>query len=267
MLKKTFSSFAILVMICSMAYFVFTEAQEEPTIQDNEVDVLVKQLFSGDDAVRSAAKVRLVELGPKAVRPLISLLKDLRNDPGPRFELGREKEGAEAWDHYTNLPIEQKSREPLDTLRGLEIGGRLRNDVYELLGRLHAEEAVPLLVEIMEHQKIDNLIPGMTPVMRALAELGPTAVPRVIESIDRAEITAASSPFVTAPDLSDEAKQRNLEWEITRIQENAVLVLEKIGDARALATLEKLLTATENELLARTVREAMKTIKNKHSNF
>jgi NADPH-dependent ferric siderophore reductase len=50
---------------------------------------------------------------------------------------------------------------------------------------------------------------------------------------------------------------------MTRIQLNAVLVLESIGDARALPALEKLLSTTRNQFLARTISDAILAIKDK----
>src|SRR5262249_4403469 len=149
------------------------------------------------------------------------------------------KEGAEAWENYKNLPPDQMSDEAMKNLLVLEIDSRLKNDVYELLGNLHAEEAVPILVEIMEHQEIYDLIPGMSPAMRAIAEIGPGAIPRLIESLENAQMTAAS--IWTSPDLSEEENRGIISCYSTRIQENVILVLEKIGDERALPALEKLL--------------------------
>jgi hypothetical protein len=113
---------------------------------------------------------------------------------------GKEREGREALERYLSLPVEERRGEPQKQLMGLEISGRLKNDVCELLGNLHAEEAVPMLVEIMEREEIHDLIPGMTPVMRALAAIGPPAVPRLIESVEMAEVTASTFPFSTADD-------------------------------------------------------------------
>lgn len=253
----------VLVALGCLAPIIEMEAQQERTVKQSEAETAVNQLWSDDEMVRLAAKGKLIELGPEATRPLMTLLEDLRQNPGPRYVRGKQKEGEEAFEQYRNLPNKQKVGEALKKSMSLEISGRLSNDVYELLGRLHAVQAVPLLVEIVEKQEIDSLIPGMTPAMRALAEIGPVAVPRLIESIENAASTAAFSPYVTAPDLSEEAKQRNLEWQRIRIQVNAVLVLENIGDARALPVFEKLLNTTRNEFLARMVGDAITALKQK----
>jgi HEAT repeat protein len=150
------------------------EAQERAT-RDQEAEAAVMELWSDDENVRRAAKEKLIELGPEATKPLIALLEELKNNPGPRYARGKENEAEEALQRYRKFPEGQKGAENSRYLVSLDVSGRLRNDVYELLGRLHAEDAVHLLVEIVEEQTIDNLIPGMTPVMRDRTGGGSTA--------------------------------------------------------------------------------------------
>ena len=245
----------IFAVICPLAHPGHTEAQAERNIGYNDPENLVRQLSSESDTVRLAAKAGLIELGPRAVGPLISLLEDLKNNSGPRFALDKEKEGAEVWEYYWNLPQEQRRGKALSRLRSLEVGGRLRNDVYELLGRLGAKDAVPLLVQIMEDQEIYDMIPGMTPVMRAIAEIGPAAVPRLIESIAKVEVTAAS--------LHSGESAESRHWSYIRKQENAVLVLKAIGDPSALPALERLITTSNNVFLIEETLRAIQKLKEK----
>lgn len=79
----------------------------------------------------------------------------------------------------------------------------------ELLGSLHAEEAVPLFVKIMEQRHPDNLVEERRPEMTALAAIGPAAVPAVIESVQNAEPTARR-------------RRKRMEWNTTNGSTNII---------------------------------------------
>jgi HEAT repeat protein len=133
------------------------------------------------------------------------------------------------------------------------------NAIYEVLGQLHAAEAVPLLVTIMEEEEVHDMIQGMSPVMRGLAEIGPAAVPRLVESIDTA---ASKAKALLSSGLSEERRQSDLIQE-GRIELRATLVLRAIGDPRAIPALERLQQATNNWFIAREAREAVESIQNR----
>lgn len=248
---------------CIASILFFAHNADQSANMDDEVEQAIKQLWAEDDAVRLEAKKRLIELGSPAIRPLIALLENLTNNPHPRYVTGKESEGEEAMRQFREHQEGPLHDDALARLMKISISGRLRTDVYELLGQLQAKEAVPILIRDLEHQEVDNMISGMTPVMRALADIGSEAVPQLIESLKRAELTAASSPYVSSKEPGSEVRTRNLKLEANRIQVNIILILEKIGDKRALPALENLLNKSENEFLTKLINEAIMGIKEK----
>jgi len=185
-------------------------AQGQTSIKDDQVSSAIEQLWSADKTVSQTAKAKLIELGSSAIPPLLTLLKDLVEEQNTGHFIPDDEEEA------------KKVREKLNIM------ARLTNDVYELVGRLHVVEAVPLLIKAMEERKVYNLWEKWSPDMQALAEIGPPAVPKLIESIENAEAT------------SDRDLDKGIEIEAFRIQIRAATVLGKIGDARALQILERL---------------------------
>ena len=150
-----FVSFLLLVALTSELRAITLQVP----FTGNQVGVYIDLLRSPDEAKRQEAKVRLLSLGAESIGPLLALLEDLfRNEFMPRFALGRETEGKEAWDHYQALePRKINERQlALQRLDGLEISSRLKDDAIELLGHLRAKEGVPLLIRIMEGRSIDN---------------------------------------------------------------------------------------------------------------
>ena len=95
----------LLATVCALANPGRADARAGWTLGDDDAESLVRQLSSATDSARLAAKVGLIGLGQTAVGPLMALLEDLRNHVGPRFALGKEKEGAQVWDHYWSLPL------------------------------------------------------------------------------------------------------------------------------------------------------------------
>lgn len=173
-------------------------------LNDNgQADLAVKQLQSPKEAERQAAKETLIQLGSSAIPPLVKVLKDLVANQNRSYVIPDEDEEA-------------------------EIQSRLQPDVYELLGRLHAEEAVPLLIKAMEERQPYKLSEYCDLDMRALVEIGPAAVPRLIESMEEAETTA------------EQNEHEGLQVTALMIKLRAGMVLGDIGDVRALPILEKL---------------------------
>jgi hypothetical protein len=60
-------------------------------------------------------------------------------------------------------------------------------DICDLLGRLHAIEAIPILLNIVENREVISRVTTMTPEMQALVNIGSPAVPSVIEFFNSAE--------------------------------------------------------------------------------
>lgn len=248
---------------CIASVLLFAHDTSQNANMDDEVEQAIKQLWSEDDVVRLEAKKKLIEYGSPVIKPLIALLEDLISNPHPRYVTGKESEGEEAMKQLREHREGSLHDDALARLMKISIGGRLKTDVCELLGHLRAKEAVPILIRDLESQEISDMIPGMTPVMHALADIGPEAVPQLIESLERAEATAASSPAALSTESDTEAKARILKMEATRIQVNIVLILEKMGDKRALPSLENLLNKSQNEFLTKLINKTITEIKAK----
>jgi hypothetical protein len=167
----------------------------------------VEKLWSASEAERQEGKAAMTRLGSLSVDPLVALLKDLIEDPHPRFPIGKELEGKNALDRGWQADRERQERikdrqGPLDVhrevtealgvfkeVRALAINSRLLFDVIELLGVLRAEAAVPVLVEILETEGGGinfSSAQNMRPEMIALVKIGPPAVPALIQSIQDA---------------------------------------------------------------------------------
>jgi ABC-type transporter Mla MlaB component len=208
---------------------------------DSKVELAVKKLWSADTAEERAAMEALVHLGSGSVPQLVNVLEDVTNDPtSPHFATGKEKEGSEAFELYYSKPFGPKPGVSAGQLAELEISWRLKRDILEILGRLRAEEAVPLLIRIMERRAIYSAIERMSPEMNTLAQIGTAAVPQLIEAIETASQRSASVGFAD-PSLTEEEKTSLRSIETFKIQVRAALTLGEIGDARALPILRRLM--------------------------
>ena len=78
-------------------------------------------------------------MGSTAIEPLVGLLKELISNPSEKIA---ESEGVS----YSNQNLDPHTR------------STSKNAIYEVLGQLHAAEAIPLLVTIMEDEEIDDMI-------------------------------------------------------------------------------------------------------------
>lgn len=252
---------------------VFAEMSPQSITDDDGFTFAVKHLWSSDAGKRQIGKEEIVRLGPKVVPKLIALLEDIRllerirDNPEKEYQLGEERV-SRIWDHYIDLPVEQKNSETLMRVISPEIAWRLQNDVYELFGRLHSVEAVPTLIKIMEHEQIYFKLASMSGEMQALVKIGPPAVPHLIEAIETAEERAASIQF-GGSQPTEEEKGRYIMSEAAKIRAKVARVLGEIGDVRAVPVLEKLLAAS-NELNSWRpdkpyIEEAINKIKEKSS--
>jgi PBS lyase HEAT-like repeat-containing protein len=224
--------------------------QQHPTqnevVEQNNIEATLTKLQSGDQSDLLEAKAELLAMGTIAIEPLISLLKELTNNTDQKGALTSEQ----ALEHR---------KISLDA----HANSVAKNAIYDVLGHLRAAEAVPLLVIIMEEEEIDNMIQGMSPVMRSLAEIGPAAVPSLIESINKA---TDSLLILIGP--NEAARQNDLvggkgRIELGRIQLRATLVLRAIGDQRAIPALQRLHDTSKNPFIVREAREAIESIHNR----
>jgi hypothetical protein len=239
---------------------------QQKALPQDVVEVAIKQLWSSDEKVRLSAKEKLIQFGSEAIEPVLALLEEVTTNEARRFMTGKEQEGAEAWKRVKQAE-EIKDSEQRDKLLsgkgGLiekafeyEITVRLKWDSIEILGRLRAEKAIPLLIEqMLLVPKLNWLREYWNPAMEALAEIGPAAVPKLIETIEKAREEVSSGRF-SSP-ISDEQRQYIIESFIITRQTRAVMVLGRIGDARALPFLSGL---PEVYPMRYYVKEAIKNI-------
>lgn len=228
-------------------------------IEDTETDNLIKKLWSSNNEERQDAKNRLVKLGQKAIPSLISLLKEVTEKNESRFVPGKEKEGAELLKQFqdrfgdTSSPASPQSLAELQAkLREVEISWRLKSDSIELLCRLKAEEAVPIIINLLKEREM--VLSKKNEEIKALSCFDSLAVPKLIDEI---EAIRNSSSFID----SQSRGQRNFSegWFLSRL----LIVMKNIGDHRALDSLEKLSKViTHKELRAMTI-DVIKTIKRK----
>ena len=238
------------------------------TAEDHRAQESVDLLWCPDRVQRRTAKRQLLKLGAPAIPPLLSLLQDICNSPRkPRFPKGREWDARQALDHYQDY-------EPED-LYHLEITGRLRDEAAEVLGHLRAVEAVPTLIEVLRTQVESSFPRGLDTVMRSVAEIGPPAVPVIMEELENAQRNARSLVLKDEGAAIDSAenprpnKEDNL-WEgreVVIIRIRAIFMLGEIGGERALSALEKLLDPTREPPLmgieSQYVKDAIHRIKEK----
>ena len=206
-----------------------------PTNQDG-VELALRQLRSEDARVRLGAKQKLIELGNAAVSSLVSKLEDLVQRPRPTFEWGKEAEGEQASIQRVNS-IEAGEK-------GIIVAGppdiywRLVEDLVDLLGRLKAPQAIPVLLEAMKWDEMRTLGEQMRPEMKALLEIGEAAVPQLCEAFATAEPDEASVLKYGSQDMTIEQRRRALEGRAHCYQARLAMVLSEIGSIRALPVLE-----------------------------
>lgn len=240
----------------------YTKSQQE----EDRAQEYIRRLKSEDESVRATAKKNLIQLGPKAAKPLIALLEELINNPSPVYTLGKEKEGEQVYEELKKLPSEKMTAEKVnrlvDQMMKVSIGARLQNDVCELLGKIRSAEAVPTLMTLMLQQEPGSLFIKFTQAMGALADIGTPAVPALIQSIVDGEKNIAAAKVKTSPLSAEEKLIREAKIYLNRYnQMRAAVILEDIGDARALPVLENLLTKDKDEYFQRIIKEAIEKLK------
>jgi HEAT repeat protein len=252
-MRLALQSFALLIVLTfsSLGYI------QQPAT-DEQTAAAIKQLWSADETERQQGKDKLRQVGQKAVPGLISLLKELWQNPVPRYATGKEDEGAAAMEQARKAAEKHDSKEIWNIvakLQGTDIRARLIEDAAGLLGRLKAVEAIPLFIDrLLMDDNSSGTHFNWTPSMNALAEMGSAAVPSLIEAIETAKERAA---FV--PDNSGvQPSKQGIKWDTELIQTRAAMVLGKIGDTHALPVLTGL--KCEDPVMRHYVDEAIKSI-------
>ncbi|MEW6125660.1 MAG: hypothetical protein AB1757_01240 [Acidobacteriota bacterium] len=211
------------ILICLIS-LCFIGCKKESTVQttteENPADEYIRQLSSENESERIIAKKKLIQLAEPAAKRLIAWLEGY-----PIIEV----------DKFVKPSV--------------------KNDVYEILGAIHSEEAIPILVKTMEREVPAGMEVGLSPVMQALVEIGSPAVPHLITSIEAAE------KMIAASDSSKPLKELN-----RIIQIRASLVLAEIGDKRALPVLQHLEQSVENDFMRNQIARAIEQISHSEDN-
>lgn len=232
--------------------------------QRNTAEQMVKKLWSADNPERMEAKESLIKLGHEAIVPLVSTLEDIIRDPRPRYPSGMEAEGEAALELFKRLPPEERSRSEYSSL---EISGRLKDDCIELLGELHAVEAVPVLIELTGQEMHTDQNEHISPPMIALINIGAHAAPEVSRALDTAETRVVSRVLPTLPGLKEDDKRTLVELQTSVLQARLAIVLGEIGDPRTLYQLmnarSKLIASGRNRYALYYIEEAITKIKAK----
>ncbi len=211
--------------------------------QQHIVANAIQLLWSADDNVRQTAKKEIIRIGPEAVPALLFLLKDIYEDPG------KQRLVTSVGSQQPVRPLDIDNPPYGDSL-GLEITNRLKLDAMELLGRLRAVEAVPILIKIMQQPSfMVSYNWAVTMDMRALIRIGAPAVPALVDVIENARAGLSSMAFGDELGFTEQDKTSYRLRELARIQNKAIMVLSEIGDERALPVLERLLDPTRERVL------------------
>lgn len=245
-------------LLASLAPVIPAQVRHRTIDSQDTLSQALQLLWSLDDTARQSAKEKLVAIGAPAIPLLVSLLEDIYQQPDKkRFPLEMESTGRR------KPPQRDAASGATDDL---EITARLTSDIVELLGRLRAVEAVPVLIKLMkEPDFVISYNWSITYTMQALIQIGSPAVPQLLDEIETesARINAAESEQ-NREHREDEIKVL-IARKVARIQNKIAIVLGEIGDERALPVLEKLLDPTRHSLLleleADYVNEALDRIK------
>lgn len=196
---------------------------------DDPVVLAIKRLCSPGDQERNTAKDEIVRLGTKAIPSLLSVLGEL-TDYSRMSAL--KPEG-----RRTANPGILSTLKDHKCLTDPRLNWEVSADVCDLLGRLQAVEAVPLLLRIMDERDVINKMTAMTFEMKALVSIGVRGVPQIVEFFESAESRAESIGF-GAPEPDMEEQIRYKQGRAATARARAATILATIGDAQALPVLE-----------------------------
>lgn len=129
--------------------------------------------------MRRAAKAQLIQLGPGAIPALLEPLEDTADYRNGNLLPNSEHETQEYRAMGLIPPDDQKLEDRRAEIRA---NGWLLDDICEVVGKLRAEAAVPLLIRIMEEQETWDPAQHWFPEREALVAIGPAAVPYLIEN-------------------------------------------------------------------------------------
>lgn len=228
----------------------------------SEVNTAIKKLWSPNESERSDGVNELLLIGPVSVYKLTSLLAELINDQRPRFVPGTEQEGEQTLQKYLRSARRlyseggdyAETRAAKDRLTTLTLNSRLMTDVVRLLGDLKGEQAIPLLMEMVNRNwECTHLgVQFCTPETAALERIGAASVPHLVRNLNEATIRAYGfEPLVHGwrvavddeadDDEPDPDEERDRQCHVGNVRFRVAVVLGDIGDTRAAPYLEELL--------------------------
>lgn len=252
------------IIICGLVavYFMLSRVQYSSNDQDSPENLAIRQLWSSDATERKVAKEKLLQLGTKSIKPLTDLMTDLVRNPSTKYGNGKnQKDFDEAFEQSRLGKTPEEKANAIQSIRDIVINQRLMEDVCELLGSLHAQEAIPILIEAMEQEEsVSGNWERMNPPMEALVKIGSASVPKAIEALETAEPRESAVRYADGTTPSTFRRKTNIATD----QARAALVLGEIGDVRALPSLESFLRTTDNQWLMSYFEEAIKKIKKKN---
>jgi len=123
----------------------------------SQTDMAIKKLGSPNESERTEGVDELFRIGPASIERLTSFLGELIHDQRPRFAPGREQDGERALQEYLRSAHRfyrggvdyAETRAAKDLLTALTINSRLITDVVHILTELKAEQAIALLMEMV----------------------------------------------------------------------------------------------------------------------
>ena len=252
--RVTSTTLVVAILACA----IFTPAchTKQPT------DEWIKRLCSEEKTERENAKKALIDRGSSSIPPLVSLLRCIIKRTMPEFGV---KQGKEEPDDAEECPPDLIIEPSVVNMNPDVPTWQLKRDVIEVLGKLKAVEAVPLLIKLEESEPARTRREKVNPVMSALVEIGPPAVDKLLEMLED------SISFVHS--LEEERNSGTLEAQdyeriISRncgFQATIILALGKIGEARSLLALNNMSKAPHEKALDYYLEEAIKTIKEKNN--
>ena len=254
--------------LMTLFVLVFMTALEEPPTPQpplqSQIDSAINKLWSPKESERTEGLGELLRIGPASIERLTSVFADLINDQRPRFVSGREQEGERALEEYT-LSVRmlysrggdyREARAAKERVTALALNSRLMTDVVHLLGELEAEQAIPLLME-MVNRNWEATYPSLgfdfhTPETAALERIGAASVLPLVDNLNESTIRAHGFEplfhgwriIVEDPEDDDEPdpdEELHRQTHVGYVRLRVAAVLGTIGDARALPCLEALL--------------------------
>jgi HEAT repeat protein len=257
----------LVTIIVASTIFLLTRSQGIVTNDqltatgDDAVNKAIQGLWSPRDSDRAGSKDQILQLGPQSITALIKLIDDLADKPGPRFATGKEEEGRRLWDRVQSS-IDKLDAHTWNALNEVEISSRLYKDALELLGKLRAEEAVPLVVRLMSTDT--QVLSKKHSEMQTLVQIGNAAIAKLLEILETPDETLASDSYWLGPDHEYIRGPRNFRFVPRFIKSRAAMVLGQIGDPRVLPELESALQRATDRDLIESLRDAIRRLSRPH---